>query len=446
MANRIVILGGGESGVGAAVLAKAKGYEVFVSDSKAIAPLFKAELEENGIAFEEGRHTMDFILNASEVIKSPGIPNKVPVIQSLLQQGTPVIGEIEFAFRFMGDSKLVAITGSNGKSTATSLIYHICRTGGLDCALVGNIGFSFAKQVAVDPKPVYIAEISSFQLDDTVLFKPHIALLLNITEDHLDRYDYIFDNYIASKFSIARNQDENDFFIYCDDDPVTIANFSKYPIYSKTIPFSMKNTERQGAYIKDEEMLLKVKQEEVRMNINDFALKGKHNQYNTMAAGIASSLLDIRSTKIREAIESFEGLEHRMEKVATIRGVEYVNDSKATNMNSTWYALEEMKKPVVLILGGVDKGNDYTLIEELVEEKVKAIICLGVDNSKIHAAFDGSGKEMVDVSGMEEAVKTAYRIAEKGDVVLLSPACASFDLFQNYEDRGKQFKSAVIEL
>ena len=446
MANRIVILGGGESGVGAAVLAKAKGYEVFVSDSKAIAPLFKAELEENGIAFEEGRHTMDFILNASEVIKSPGIPNKVPVIQSLLQQGTPVIGEIEFAFRFMGDSKLVAITGSNGKSTATSLIYHICRTGGLDCALVGNIGFSFAKQVAVDPKPVYIAEISSFQLDDTVLFKPHIALLLNITEDHLDRYDYIFDNYIASKFSIARNQDENDFFIYCDDDPVTIANFSKYPIYSKTIPFSMKNTERQGAYIKDEEMLLKVKQEEVRININDFALKGKHNQYNTMAAGIASSLLDIRSTKIREAIESFEGLEHRMEKVATIRGVEYVNDSKATNMNSTWYALEEMKKPVVLILGGVDKGNDYTLIEELVEEKVKAIICLGVDNSKIHAAFDGSGKEMVDVAGMEEAVKTAYRIAEKGDVVLLSPACASFDLFQNYEDRGKQFKSAVIEL
>lgn len=446
MANRIVILGGGESGVGAAILAQAKGYDVFVSDSKAIAPLFKAELEEHGIAYEEGRHTMDRILNASEVIKSPGIPNKVPVIQALQQQAIPVIGEIEFAFRYMGSSKLVAITGSNGKSTATSLIHHICRTGGLDCALVGNIGFSFAKQVAVDPKPVYIAEISSFQLDDTVFFKPHIAVLLNITEDHLDRYDYNFDNYIASKFSIARQQDENDFFIYCDDDPVTIANFSKYPIYSKTIPFSMKNTERQGAYIKDEEMLLKVKQEEVRMNINDFALKGKHNQYNTMAAGIASSLLDIRSTKIREAIESFEGLEHRMEKVATIRGVEYVNDSKATNMNSTWYALEEMKKPVVLILGGVDKGNDYTLIEELVEEKVKAIICLGVDNSKIHAAFDGSGKEMVDVSGMEEAVRTAYRIAEKGDVVLLSPACASFDLFQNYEDRGKQFKSAVIEL
>jgi UDP-N-acetylmuramoylalanine--D-glutamate ligase len=439
-------LGGGESGVGAAILAKAKGYDVFVSDRKAIAPIFKAELEEHGVAYEEGAHTMELILNADEVIKSPGIPNKVPVVKSILQQGIPVIGEIEFAYRFMGDSILVAITGSNGKSTATSLIYHICRTGGLDCALVGNIGFSFAKQVAVDPKLFYIAEISSFQLDDTIHFKPHIALLLNITEDHLDRYDYKFDNYIASKFSIARNQDERDYFIYCDDDPVTIANLSKYPIYSKTIPFSMKNTERQGAYIKDEEMLLKVKQEEVRMNINDFALKGKHNQYNTMAAGIASSLLDIRSTKIREAIASFEGLEHRMELVATIRGVEYINDSKATNMNSTWYALEEMKKPVVLILGGVDKGNDYSLIEELVAEKVKAIICLGVDNSKIHAAFDGSGKEMVDVNGMDEAVKTAYRLSEKGDVVLLSPACASFDLFQNYEDRGKQFKSAVIEL
>lgn len=446
MTNRIVILGGGESGVGAAMLAKAKGYEVFVSDSKAIAPLFKAELELHGIAYEEGKHTMDSILGASEVIKSPGIPNKAPVIKAILQQGIPVIGEIEFAFRFMGDSTLVAITGSNGKSTATSLLYHICRTGGLDCALVGNIGFSFAKQVAIDPKPVYVAEISSFQLDDTVHFKPHIALLLNISEDHLDRYDYKFDNYIASKFSIAKNQDEFDFFIYCDDDPVTIANLSKYPIYSKMIPFSMNNTERQGGYIRNEEMLLKVKQEEVRMNINDFALKGKHNQYNTMAAGIASSLLDIRSTKIREAIASFEGLEHRMETVATIRGVEYVNDSKATNMNSTWYALEEMKKPVVLILGGVDKGNDYSMIEELVEEKVKAIICLGVDNSKIHAAFDGAGKEMVDVAGMEEAVKTAYRLAEKGDVVLLSPACASFDLFQNYEDRGKQFKSAVIEL
>jgi UDP-N-acetylmuramoylalanine--D-glutamate ligase len=346
----------------------------------------------------------------------------------------------------MGKSKLVAITGSNGKSTATSLTHHICQTGGLDCALVGNIGFSFARQVAVDPKPYYIAEISSFQLDDCRTFRPHIAILLNITEDHLDRYNYVFDNYIASKFSITKNQTAEDFFIYCDDDPVTVSNLHKYPFFSKPISFSMKKTERQGAYIKDEEMLLKVKQEEVRMNINDFALKGKHNQYNTMAAGIAASLLEIRSTKIREAITSFQGLEHRMEFVATIKGVEYVNDSKATNINSTWYALEEMNKPVVLILGGVDKGNDYSLIEELVQEKVKAIICLGVDNTKIHDAFGKMGKEMVDATSMEQAVKAAYRLSEKGDVVLLSPACASFDLFLNYEDRGKQFKSAVIEL
>jgi UDP-N-acetylmuramoylalanine--D-glutamate ligase len=442
----IVILGGGESGIGAALLAQVKGYSVFVSDSKPISKSFKTELELHGIAYEEGGHTLDRILGASEVIKSPGIPNTVPVIKAVLQQGIPVIGEIEFAFRFMGRSKLVAITGSNGKSTATSLTYHICRNAGLDCALVGNIGFSFARQVAVDPKPLYIAEVSSFQLDDTVSFRPDIAILLNITEDHLDRYDYDFQKYISSKFSITKNQTVSDYFIYCDDDPVTMANINNYPIISKTIPFSMKKTERQGAYIKDEEMLLKIKQEEVRMNINDFALKGKHNQYNTMAAGIASSLLDIRSTKIREAIASFEGLEHRMEFVATIKGVEYINDSKATNINSTWYALENMEKPVVLILGGVDKGNDYSLIEELVSEKVKGIICLGKDNAKILEAFKDAGKELTEVKSMQEAVKAAYRMSEKGDVVLLSPACASFDLFQNYEDRGKQFKSAVIEL
>ncbi len=446
MANRITILGGGESGIGAAILARKKGYKVFVSDGKSIPELFKAELTSLNIEFEEGSHTIEKILDANEVIKSPGIANKVPVMQEIIQHGVPVIGEMEFAYRHMGNSTLVAITGSNGKSTATSLTYHICKEAGLDCALVGNIGFSFARQVAVDPKSFYIAEISSFQLDDCIEFRPHIAILLNITEDHLDRYNYVFDNYIASKFSIAKNQTANDYFIYCYDDPVTVSNLHKYPFFSKPISFSMKNNERQGAYIKDEEMLLKVKQEEVRMNIHDFALKGKHNQYNTMAAGIAASLLEIRSSKIREAITSFEGLEHRMEFVATIRGVEYINDSKATNINSTWYALEEMSKPVILILGGVDKGNDYTLIEELVEEKVKAIICLGVDNTKIHAAFDESGKELIDVKSMEEAVRAAYRLAVKGDVVLLSPACASFDLFLNYEDRGKQFKSAVIEL
>lgn len=432
--------------MGAAVLAWHKGFDVFLSDNKPIGYAYKTELESLGIRYEEKGHTFEEILAADQVIKSPGIPNKVPVMQAILNKGIPVMGEIEFAFQHMGDSVLVGITGSNGKSTATSLLYHICKTGGLECALVGNIGISFARQVATNPKPFYIAEISSFQLDDTIRIKPHIAILLNITEDHLDRYDYIFDNYIASKFSIARNQSEADYFIYCADDPVTISNLYKYPILSNKIPFSMKQTEGQGAYIKDEEMLLKIKQEEVRMNINDFALKGKHNQYNTMAAGIASSLLEIRSSKIREAITSFEGLEHRMEFVATIRGVDYINDSKATNINSTWYALENMEKPVVLILGGVDKGNDYTLIEELVEEKVKAIVCLGVDNQKIMDAFTKMGKTMVETASMTEAVKAAYRLGEKGDVVLLSPACASFDLFQNYEDRGKQFKSAVIEL
>lgn len=446
MAKKIVILGAGESGVGAALLAQKKGYRVFVSDSKTIAKPFKSELNVNGIDFEEGKHDFEKILEADEVVKSPGIPNKVPVMQAILQKGISVMGEIEFAYRNMGKSILVAITGSNGKSTATSLLYHICHTAQLECALVGNIGISFARQIALDPKPLYVAEISSFQLDDTVDFKPHIAVLLNITEDHLDRYDYDINKYVASKFSIGKNQTEKDYFIYCDDDFLTVSNLHNYPLFSKKIPFSMKKTERQGAYIKDEEMLLKLKQEEVRMNINDFALKGKHNQYNTMAAGIASSLLEIRSTKIREAIASFEGLEHRNEVVLTIKGVEYINDSKATNINSTWYALENIERPIVLILGGVDKGNDYSLIEELVEEKVKAIVCLGIDNSKIVEAFKHLGKEIVETKSMDEAVKACYRIAEKGDVVLLSPACASFDLFQNYEDRGKQFKSAVIEL
>ncbi len=439
-------MGGGESGVGAALLALKKGYEVFVSDSQPVARPFREELQLHGIAFEENGHTEALILNAAEIIKSPGIPEKAAIIKKIRQQGIPIIGEMEFGYRYMGKSILVAITGSNGKSTATSLLHHICITAGLDCAMVGNIGISFARQVAVAPSPLYIAEISSFQLDDTIEFRPHIAILLNITEDHLDRYDYKMKNYVASKFSITKNQKPEDFFIYCADDPVTMQNINNISILSNPTSFSMKQSERQGAYIKDEEMLLKLKEEEVRMNINDFALKGKHNQYNTMAAGIASNILDIRSTKIREAITSFEGLEHRNEKVATIRGVEYINDSKATNINSTWYALENMNQPVVLILGGVDKGNDYSLIEELVEEKVKAIICLGIDNSKIHAALKQTGKELIDVTTMTDAVKAAYKISEKGDVVLLSPACASFDLFKNYEDRGKQFKNAVIEL
>ena len=379
-------------------------------------------------------------------MKSPGIPEKAAVVKAIRAKGIPVISEVEFAYRYKGDSKIIGITGSNGKSTTTSLIYAICKAGGLDCALVGNIGYSIARQVAIDPKPLYVAEISSFQLDDIVTFRPDIAVLVNITEDHLDRYNYQFENYINAKFRITENQQPGDYCIYCADDEVTVANQHKFCNLTNLLPFTMKKEVRQGAYIKDEEMLIKVKEQEVRMSIHDFALKGKHNQYNTMAAGIAATVLDIRKDKIREAIQTFESLEHRMEPVATIRGVEYINDSKATNINSTWYALESMTKPTVLILGGVDKGNDYTVIEDLVTEKVKAIICMGVDNAKIHEAFAGKVPAIVDADSAKAAVMAAYKLAEKGDAVLLSPACASFDLFKNYEDRGTQFKMAVKEL
>ena len=446
MGKQLIILGAGESGVGAAILAKAKGYVVFVSDGGAISKPYEAELMQHGIAYESGSHSMERILQADEVVKSPGIPEKAAVVKAIRARGIPVISEVEFAYRYKGDSKIIGITGSNGKSTTTSLIYAICKAGGLDCALVGNIGYSIARQVAIDPKPLYVAEISSFQLDDIVTFRPDIAVLVNITEDHLDRYNYQFENYINAKFRITENQQPGDYCIYCADDEVTVANQHKFSNLTNLLPFTMKKEVRQGAYIKDEEMLIKVKEQEVRMSIHDFALKGKHNQYNTMAAGIAATVLDIRKDKIREAIQTFESLEHRMEPVATIRGVEYINDSKATNINSTWYALESMTKPTVLILGGVDKGNDYTVIEDLVTEKVKAIICMGVDNAKIHEAFAGKVPAIVDADSAKAAVMAAYKLAEKGDAVLLSPACASFDLFKNYEDRGTQFKMAVKEL
>lgn len=379
-------------------------------------------------------------------MKSPGISEKNSMVKAIRAKGISIISEIEFAYRYKGNSKVVAITGSNGKSTTTSLIYHICTEAGLSCALVGNIGFSFAWQVAIDPKPLYIAEISSFQLDDIVTFKPNIAILLNITKDHLDRYEYKFDNYIKSKFRVIENQDKDDYFIYNADDEIITGHLPQYLHQINPLPFSMNHEERHGAYIKDEQMLIKVKEEEVKMSINDFAVKGKHNQYNSMAAGIASAALDIRDEKIRESMQSFTGLQHRMEPVLTIKGVEYINDSKATNVNSTWYALEGMKQPVVLILGGVDKGNDYSILDELVEEKVKAIVCLGKENRKIHEAFKDMVEMIVDTESAAGAVKAAYRLAVKGDVVLLSPACASFDLFVNYEDRGNQFKQAVKDL
>ncbi len=446
MNKRLVILGAGESGVGAALLAKQKGYNVFVSDAGAIKENYKQELIDNKIDFEEGHHTEEKILRADEIVKSPGIPEKNEMVKKIRSKGIPAISEIEFAFCFKNSSKIVAVTGSNGKSTCTSLIYHICKTAGLDCAMVGNIGYSFAKQVAEDPKPLYVAEISSFQLDDIKDFRPEIAVLLNITEDHLDRYDYKFENYINSKFKIIENQQADDYFVYCEDDEVIKQHLKKIITKTNLLPFSMNHELNKGAWIIGDQMTLKVQEERINMSVYDFTLKGKHNQYNTMAACIATATLGIRKEKIREAVATFKSLEHRMEYVASIRGVEFINDSKATNINSTWYALESMEKPTVLILGGIDKGNDYSLIEDLVKEKVKAIVCLGIDNNKIHEAFENVVQVIIDTYSAGEAVYQSFRLAEKGDTVLLSPACASFDLFKNYEDRGKQFKEAVKEL
>jgi UDP-N-acetylmuramoylalanine--D-glutamate ligase len=442
----LVIIGGGESGVGAALLAQQKGYSVFLSDGSSLKEHYRNELRQAGISFEEGQHDLEKILSASEVVKSPGIAEKTPVMKAIRAKGIPVISEVELAYRFKGDSRIVAITGSNGKTTTTSLVYQLCKNGGLDVALVGNIGYSFARQVAFDPRPLYVAEVSSFQLDDIDQFRPDIAILTNITEDHLDRYDYVFLNYIKSKFRITMNQRPQDFFIYCADDEVTQQHLKMFTIQSTQLPISMKREVPNGGFIKDGDMYVRTGNEVMTMSVFDFALKGKHNQYNTMAACVAAATLTIRKDKIRDAVQHFEQLEHRMEYVATIRGVEFINDSKATNINSTWYALESMTKPTVLILGGVDKGNDYALLLEGVKEKVKAIICLGVDTKKIHDAFEGVVPTLVDTQDAAEAVQLAFRLATKGDTVLLSPACASFDLFKNYEDRGQQFKNAVRDL
>lgn len=444
--KRIVILGGGESGIGAAILAKQKGFDVFLSDGRSLSEKYRRQLVENNILFEEGKHTEAEILNADEVVKSPGIAEKNELVKRIRAKAIPVISEIELAYRYKGNSKVVAITGSNGKSTTTALLYHICRVAALDCAMVGNIGYSFAKQVALDPKEVYVAEISSFQLDDIKAFKPDIAVLLNITEDHLDRYEYVFDNYINSKFRIIENQDKDDYFIYNLDDEVIEKKLETLTLHTNPLPFSMKQEVKKGAYVKGDQMMLRIQEERVSMSIYDFALKGKHNQHNTMAAGIAAATLGIRKEKIREAVTTFESLEHRMEFVATVRGIEFYNDSKATNVNSTWFALESLNKPTILILGGVDKGNDYSLIEDLVKAKVKAIVCMGVDNKKIHAAFKDTVKIIVDTASALDAVKAAFSLSVKGDAVLLSPACSSFDLFKNYEERGMKFKEAVKEL
>ena len=444
--KRMVILGGGESGVGAAILAHQKGYDVFLSDGALLKEAYKNELIKNNIDFEEGGHNEEKILNAHEIVKSPGIPEKNEMLKKIRAKGIQVISEIELAYRYVGEGKIVAITGSNGKTTTTSLLYHMCKVAELDCALVGNIGYSFARQIAEDPKPLYVTEISSFQLDDIKTFRPDIAILLNITEDHLDRYDYKFDNYINSKFRIIENQTAKDYFIYNLDDEVITKKLETLTLHSNPLPFSMKQEVKKGAHIRGDQMMLRIQEERVTMSIYDFALKGIHNQHNTMAAGLAGVSVGIRKEKIRDVVNTFESLEHRLDYVATVRGVDFINDSKATNVNSTWYALESLNPPIILILGGVDKGNDYSLIEDLVREKVKAIVCMGLDNKKILAFFKNIVTNIVETKSAEEAVQAAFALSSKGNTVLLSPACSSFDLFKNFEERGRKFKEAVKAL
>jgi UDP-N-acetylmuramoylalanine--D-glutamate ligase len=445
MSKRIAILGAGESGTGAAILARNQGFEAFVSDMGTIKPKYRDELQSLHIDFEEGQHTAKNILSADEVIKSPGIPEKVDIIRQIRKQGIPVISEIEFAARYT-DAKIIAITGSNGKSTTTSLVYHILSKAGKKVALAGNIGKSFARLVAEKKYEFFALEVSSFQLDDIAGFKPFISILLNITPDHLDRYDYKFEHYIASKFKVVKNQTAKDYFIYNLDDANITENIKTYSSQANMIPFSIEKPLEIGAWESDNYLNINFKKKQFIMSINELALQGKHNVYNSMAAGIAARILEIRSEKVRESLSDFKGLEHRLEKVATIGGVEYINDSKATNVNSTWYALEVMEKPVVWIVGGVDKGNDYIVLQGLVSSKVKAIICLGIENTAIHKHFSKLVDIVVNTQSMQDAVRMAHHLADKDDVVLLSPCCASFDLFDDYEDRGNQFKSVVREL
>ncbi len=447
-AKNIVILGGGESGVGAAHLAVKQGYEVFVSDSGAIADHYRAELESLGVLYEENRHTEERILAADEVIKSPGIPEKAPVITRLRQKGIPVISEIEFAGRHT-TAKMICITGSNGKSTTTMLTYHILKNAGLNVGLAGNIGNSLARQVAAGECGFYVVELSSFMLDDMYTFRADIAVLLNITPDHLDRYDYQMEKYVASKFRITQNQKETDVFIYCADDAETMNALYDHTIHAKTYAFSIQKPVEKGAYLEQDNIIFnldQINQPSLIMTISELALQGKHNIYNSMASGIVAKVLELRNDSIRESMGNFTNIEHRLEHVARISGIDFINDSKATNVNSTWYALESMPGDVVLILGGVDKGNDYEMLRDMVRSKVKAIVCLGKDNKRIHAAFEDDVDLIVNTSSAREAVEVSYHLAKKGDTVLLSPACASFDLFKNYEDRGNQFKQAVKEL
>jgi UDP-N-acetylmuramoylalanine--D-glutamate ligase len=443
--KRIVVLGGGESGVGAAVLAKVKGFDVFLSDAGKLKDEYRNTLRQYAIDFEEEQHTESVILNADEIIKSPGIPDTALLIVKIKAQHTPVISEIEFAGRY-SKAKKICITGSNGKTTTTSIIYFLLKNAGLKVGLGGNIGKSFAYQVATEDFDYYVLEISSFQLDGMYDFKADIAVLLNITPDHLDRYDHNIQNYINSKFRIKQNMLEDDCFIFCSDDEVTMAHLNKIVLKAQQLPFSQTEEITQGAFIDDDKLYTRYRNNEFSMLLQELSLQGKHNVYNSMAAAVAGKVLKIKNEVIRESLMTFKGVEHRLEIVLKVRDVIYINDSKATNVNAAWYALESMKTKVVWIAGGTDKGNDYSELFDVVKEKVKAVICLGIDNEKLHSAFDNLVPVMVDVKSAEEAVKTAYTLANPGDTVLLSPACASFDLFMNYEDRGCQFKEAVRNL
>ncbi len=443
--QRLVILGGGESGVGTAILGKKKGYEVFVSDFGKIKENYKNVLNQYEIKWEDETHTEDLILNATVVMKSPGIPEKSPIVKKLLEKGISVISEIEFAAPFT-TAKTIGITGSNGKTTTTMLVYHLLKSGGLNVGLAGNIGKSFAWQVAEENFDCYVLELSSFQLDGIINYKPEIAIITNISPDHLDRYDYKYENYIASKFRITMNQTEDDFLIYDADDEAISEWFKQNKTKAKLIPFSLTKQFENGAFIKNDTMNILINEEEMEMKIVDISLEGNHNLKNAMAATSVAQLMKIRKETIRQSMSNFQGVEHRLEKVLKIQNVQYINDSKATNVNATFFALDSMNGPTVWIVGGVDKGNDYADLMPLVREKVKAIICLGIDNKKIIDAFRDVVDMMVEVDNMSDAVITAKHLTEKGDAVLLSPACASFDLFQNYEDRGNQFKAAVKNL
>ena len=442
---RIVVLGGGESGTGAAILAKTKGFDVFLSDKGTIGEKYTAMLKEWDIPFEQGQHTESLILDADEVIKSPGIPATAPMVQKISDAGIRIISEIEFAGRY-DTAKKICITGSNGKTTTTSLIYYLLQQAGLDVGLGGNIGKSYAYQVATSHHDIYVLEISSFQLDNMYDFKADIAIITNITPDHLDRYDHKLENYVKAKFRITRNMSKDDCFIFCSDDEITISHLNRIVIKARMLPFSQKKEVSQGAFVKDSRIVVRYEDSECDVFIQELALGGKHNIYNSMAAAIAGKVMDIDNDVIRASLSSFQPVEHRLEKVLSIGDVLYINDSKATNVDAAWYALECQTRPVVWIVGGTDKGNDYSVLLGLAKEKVKAMICMGLDNRKFHESFGSIVPEIHDVKSADEAVKLASTIAKAGDVVLLSPCCASFDLFRNYEDRGRKFKEAVRNL